>query len=194
MKNITQLFMVLFILILASSAVAQEEQEEMSPEMRAWMEYMTPGWAHEMMSEAVGSWKTETTFWQYPGAAPEKSTGEAKSEMIMGGRYLRSYHTGNAMGMPMEGLSLTAYDNVLKKFKNIWIDNMGTGISMSTGTYDKETQTTEYEGTMVDPVTGKDVKYKALDRKISNDKSVFEMHMEFQGEMFKSMEISFTRK
>ena len=35
------------------------------------------------------------------------------------------------MGMPFNGLSLEGYDNAKKEFTSIWIDNMGTGTSIS---------------------------------------------------------------
>jgi hypothetical protein len=194
MKILAKYFILLFVLTCITTLHAQEEGQEMSPEMQAWMEYMTPGWAHDKMAKSVGEWKTESTFWQYPGAEPEKSEGIAKNEMTLGGRYLTSHHTGTAMGMPFEGMSIMGYDNAIKKFKNVWIDNMGTGISTSIGTYDKENNSITFMGTMVDPVTNSEMTYRAVDKIINDNKYVFEMYMEHEGKEFKSMEIISTRK
>ena len=59
MKYLIKLFMVVFVFTLASSVFAQEEGQEMSPEMKAWVEYKTPGLAHEMMAKSVGEWTAE---------------------------------------------------------------------------------------------------------------------------------------
>ena len=45
------------------------------------------------------------------------------------------------MGMPFQGMSTMAYDNGKKTFMSTWIDNMGTGILETEGTYDAGTKT-----------------------------------------------------
>ena len=55
--------------------------------MKNWMEYMTPGKAHEMLSKADGEWTGEMTMWMAPGAPPTKSITTATNTMVMGGRY-----------------------------------------------------------------------------------------------------------
>src|SRR5437667_4373571 len=52
-----------------------------------------------------------------------------------------------------KGMGLEGYDNVKKKFINSWIDNMGTGIQFSEGTYDPATKTLTYTSEM-EPVPG----------------------------------------
>ncbi len=69
-------------------------QDEMSADQKAWMDYMTPGPMHEMMAKSVGDWKTKNTFWMDPEGEPIVTEGNAKFEMILGGRYLKSTHTG----------------------------------------------------------------------------------------------------
>ena len=109
-----------------------------------------------MMAQHAGEWKAVTTFWMDPSAPPQKMEGTTKNEMIMGGRYLKSTHSGIMMGMPFEGMSLEGYDNAKKEFTIFWIDNLGTGISISTGKYDKETGTITYIGNVYDPMQGKE--------------------------------------
>jgi len=55
------------------------------------------------------------------------------------------------MGMPFEGIGINGYDNLKKKFVSTWIDNMGTMIVMSTGTFDPATKTFTYMGEMDNP-------------------------------------------
>ena len=44
------------------------------------------------------------------------------------------------MDMSFTGMAIEGYDNVKKKFVSSWIDNMGTMILNSEGTYDPAAQ------------------------------------------------------
>ena len=88
-----------------------------------------------------------------PNAKPQESKGTATRKSAMGGRYAVMDVTGK-MQMPGEdgkmkdmqfkGMAIEGYDNVKKKFVSSWIDNMGTGIQFSEGTYDPATKTFTY--------------------------------------------------
>jgi len=170
------------------------QDQDMAAQQKAWNEYMTPGWAHEMMATHVGEWKSVTTFWMDPSAPPQTMEGTANNEMIMGGRYLKSMNSGVMMGMPFEGMSLEGYDNAKKEFTSVWIDNLGTGTSISTGKYDKATNTITYTGNVYDPMQGMDVKIREVVKIIDKDHHKIEMYNQVNGKEFKSMEIEFTRK
>ena len=51
---------------------------------------------------------------------------------------------GKMKDMQFKGMGVEGYDNVKKKFVSSWIDNMGTGIQFSEGTYDPATKTFTY--------------------------------------------------
>src|SRR5205823_13766477 len=84
---------------------------------------------------------------------PQESKSTVTHKTIMGGRYVRMNVSEN-MQMPGEdrkmktvqfkGMGLEGYDNVKKKFVASWIDNMGTGIEFSEGTYDPATKSFTY--------------------------------------------------
>lgn len=118
--------------------------------MKAMMDYGTPGKMHEMLTSWNGTWTSETTFWEYEGAAPNKSTSTVVNSMILGGKYQTSKHTGNMMGMPFEGLGTTGYDNATKQFVSTWMDNWSTGIMSMAGTWDEATKTMTLNGSMPD--------------------------------------------
>ncbi len=168
-------------------------QDEMSADQKAWMDYMTPGPMHEMMAESVGEWKTKTTFWMDPAGEPMVSEGTVKFELIMGGRYMKSNHKGMVMGMPFTGMMLQAYDNATKEFIAIWIDNLGTGMSVSKGTYDESTKTLNSTGTMIDPVSGKESHYRQTVQLIDDNHQVVEMFIMEDGKEFKNMVIELTK-
>jgi hypothetical protein len=82
-------FLIVF-LFLGNTTFSQDDA------MKAWMEYMTPGKVHENLAKGVGEWKSIIKFWMAPGTEPQISEGSAVSEMILGGRYLQSKHSGTS--------------------------------------------------------------------------------------------------
>jgi len=182
-----------FLAVASSNSFAQNEGMNMDEQMKIWMEYMTPGSMHEMMAKHVGTWKMVSRMWMDPNAEPQVSEGTVDAEMILGGRYLKMVAKFPAMGMQTEGWSLEAFDNGKKEFINIWIDNMGTGVAISTGKYDEATKSIIYHGKMYDPVAGKDTDYKSVSRMISDNEMIFEMFSNYDGKEIKMMEINYTR-
>ena len=190
LKSIFALLMFSWLIFTASL----NAQDEMSADQKAWMDYMTPGPMHEMMAKSVGEWKTKNTFWMDPGSEPNVSEGTMSVEMIMGDRYMRSTHKGLVMEMPFTGMNLQAYDNATKEFIAIWIDNLGTGISVSKGTYDEDTKTLNFTGTMIDPMSGKEVHYRQTIQLIDDNHQVFEMFMQEDGKEYKNMVVELTKE
>ena len=186
---LTTLFV--FSLFLAPSIFSQDD--DMAAQQQAWMDYMTPGPMHEMMAKSVGDWSATIKYWMDPSGEPTVTEGTSKVEMILGGRYLKETSNSTVMGMPMDGISITGYDNAAKEFTNIWIDNMGTGITVAKGTYDEATNTITLLGSMIDPMTGKDTKYRETLHLIDNNHHVFEMFTDHDGQEIKTMEVEYTR-
>jgi len=186
------LFTISFSLLIISNVFAQEGGEQ-SPEMQAWIEYMTPGPMHEMMSKTTGEWNVNTKYWMDPAGEPMETEGKATVEMILGGRYMKSTHTGTMMGMPFEGISLQGYDNATGEFTSIWIDNMGTGFSISKGKYDEATNSINFEGSMLDPITKNDLNFRQVVKTIDDNHFMFEMYMNYNGQEFKSMVVDYSR-
>jgi hypothetical protein len=189
-KNSLYTFLTALVLFSFSSLLAQD-QDEM---MKKWMDYMTPGAMHEMMAKTVGEWTFVSKYWMDPSAPPTVSNGKSVNEMILGGRYLKSMNYSDVMGMPMEGLNILAYDKATNEFFSFWIDNMGTGMTMARGKYDEKTKLCSMKGTMVDPMTGKEMEYRQTMKFIDDDNQQMEMYMISDGKEIKSMEITATRK
>lgn len=191
MKKLTLLaFAVSLAVMSISSTYAQTEAE-----MKAWMEYMTPGDVHKMMASWDGEWNGEITMWMAPDTPPSKSTSTCTNKMLLGGRYQSSMHTGSFSGMPFEGISTLAYDNARKTFVSSWIDNMGTGMMVLEGPWDAATKSITFKGTSVDPMTGKEMKVREVFHVIDDKTQKMEMYMSTpDGKEYKSMEILFTRK
>ena len=163
-------------------------------EMKAWQNYMTPGEPHQMLAKASGEWTQEITMWMDPGTAPTKTTTTAIYEMIMGGRYQVSKTTGDMMGMPFEGMSITGYDNSKKLYSTTWIDNFGTGIMLLEGPWDEANKTIDMKGKGLDPTTGKEILMRQVIKFIGNDTQEIAMYDNKNGTEVKMMEIKSTRK
>lgn len=190
MRYLTIIPAVILLFICLTTLSAQDYNSEEA--QKAWQESMTPGEMHAMLAKAAGKWRAKVIMWNDPASEPMVSEGTVESEMIMGGRYLQSKHTGSYMGMPMHGLAIEGYDNVKKKFVNTWVDNFGTGIMVSEGEYDPEKKETVYYGIITNPMGG-EIKTRQVMRMIDDDNSVFEMYMNMNGQEFKSMQVEYTR-
>lgn len=138
------LFITCVCVVIAATAAAHDDgkkkampsQEEM---MKRWQDAMTPGDAHKVLEQFVGSWETESSTWmEGPDKAPSVSKGTAEVKWVLGGRFLQQEMTGEMMGMPMSGIGFSGYDNFKKKYNSFWIDNTATAIYTSEGTINKD--------------------------------------------------------
>jgi hypothetical protein len=183
----------------SSSADSKKEAAMTMPDsataMKNWQNYMTPGEMHKMMASWDGTWTSDVTMWEKEGAAPQKSMGTAVNKMVMGGLYQESMHSGNMMGMPFQGHSITGYDNAKKVFVSSWIDNMGSGIMTMEGPWDAASKSITMKGKAVNPSTGKDCDYTQIMKVVDDNTQTLEMYGPGpDGKNMKMMEITFKRK
>jgi hypothetical protein len=184
-----KLFFVILILgIWSVSLIAQDDG------MKKWMDYMTPGKEHQEMATMDGDWVYTQKMWMDPSAPPTESTGTAKFEMLMGGRYSRMTVKGNVMGMDFTGESIVGFDNAKKVWLSTWIDNFGTGILLMEGKYDEASKKIKYRGIAVDPMTGGEEEMVETIRMIDENTYEMEMFNVKNGEEIKNMELIYTRK
>ncbi|HWC06084.1 MAG TPA: DUF1579 domain-containing protein [Gemmatimonadota bacterium] len=177
----------------AEAAAGHEQDQEM---MAKWAEYATPGEAHERLAKHVGDWDYTMKWWMTPDAEAEESTGTMSASMTMDGRFLVENWEGMAMGQPFKGQGITGYDNFNKEYVSTWIDNMGTGIMASTGTYDPAQDALVTTGTFDDIMTGEKDKTMRGTSKFLDDNT---LHIEMfvpgpDGQEFKTGEIHAVRK
>lgn len=189
MKRIT----VALCTILTVACCAVQAQTE--AEIKAWVDYMTPGDMHKMVASWDGAWEGEVIMWMAPGAPPSKNTATMTNKMALGGRYQLSNYSGSFEGMPFEGMSILCYDNIKKVFESVWIDNMGTGVMHLQGPWDAATKTMTLTGNMLDPMTGKEITMKETFTIIDENTQLMQMYAPAPGGgEFKTMEIKLTRK
>ena len=163
--------------------------------MKNWQAYMTPGDMQKMIASWDGTWSSEMSMSEKPGAPIQKSTGTTVNKMVLGGRYQESVNTSTMMGMPFEGHGTLGFDNIKKVFESTWIDNMGTGVMKMSGPWDAATKSVTLTGKMTDPMSGKEVNYKEVFTVVDDNTQMMAMYAPGEdGKEFKSMEIKFTRK
>ena len=123
-----------------------------------------------------------------------KMKAACTNKMILGGRYQEAKHTGDFQGMPFEGISTLAWDNLLKKFVTTWIDNMGTGMMVMEGKWDQVTKSANFTGKMTDPMAGKEINVRQVLTIVDDNTQELDQYQEKDGKEFKAMHIRLTRK
>jgi hypothetical protein len=179
----------------ASAPAAGAAAPGMDPEMMAkWEAFAKPGAEHKVLEGLVGKWTAHVKMWMDPAAPPMESDGSAEVKSIMGGRYIQEDHKGTAMGAPFEGLGVSGYDNLKKKYVGSWVDNMGTGVMMSEGTYDAAKKTLTCASQCPDPTMTKYVASRMVTTFVDENSHKLEMFgPDKSGKEFRCMEITYTR-
>jgi hypothetical protein len=153
-----------------------------------------PGPEHKLLAATEGTWDAKVKSWFGPGE-PKESTGVLTRKPIMDGLYLEEGFQGEFLGMKFKGRGLLGYDVHKKKYLFAWIDNFGTGLTVSEGTYDPATKTWTYLGEEESPTFGK-MKMRDVLTLVGKDEMQFEMYRTpaKSGKEMKVMEITYTRK
>ncbi len=187
----------LVIATCAAQLIAQESSErgaDSQKVMQKWIEFMTPGAEHELLKYKVGKWTMKVELRTGPDQPATTSEGTSEMKLIMGGRYLMDNTKSNFQGNPFEGLGLTGYDNLKKRFVSVWIDNLGTGFTISSGTYDESTKTYKYTTMSPDVVSGQYKRTRTTEHVVNDDQWVAEMYDTApDGKEFLMMKATYTR-
>ena len=189
----------------ASAAVAPAASAPSEAEMmKQMMELSKMNENHKLLSSLDGTWNYTIKFWMNPdpNAPPQESKGTATRKSIMGGRYVTMDVNGK-MQMPGEngkmkdvqfkGMGVEGYDNVKKKFVASWIDNMGTGIEFSEGTYDPAAKSFTYTSE-IEMMPGMKTQVREVVKIADNNHMSLEWFENQGGQEKKTMEINYTKK
>jgi hypothetical protein len=158
---------------------------------------------HKMLSEMNGNWNYTIKMWMNPdpNAKPQESKGTASRKSIMGGRYFTMDVTGKLQmpgqdgkmkDMQFKGMAVEGYDNVKKKFVSSWIDNMGTGIQYSEGTYDPASKTFTFTSE-IEMMPGMKTPVREVLKMTDKDHMMLEWYENRGGQEKKTMEIAYAR-
>ena len=182
----------------ATTSSTQPSAEEMAK----MMELGKPGENHKLLAGMAGTWNYTVKTWMDPTGKPQESKGTSTRKAIMDGHFFLAEHSGKfqmpgADGkmkeMNFKGMAIEGYDNVKNKFVNTWIDNMGTMIMVSEGTYDATSKTFNYTADC-EMIPGMKVKIREVIKVTDNDHHLFEWYEDRGTGEAKTMEIAYTRK
>jgi hypothetical protein len=180
-----------------AAAPSAADKEQMAKMM---MEMGKPGPEHERLKAYVGDWDADVSFNCPLDNSVQKSKGVMHVKPILGDRYLQMNYEGEMAGpdgktmMPFKGMGVSGFDKGKKKYTNVWLDEMSTGMMITEGTADGNVLT--LEGQCVDPMSGKPMKVKEVITETDSTHHKYELHMTGPGEekMMKVLEIQYTKR
>ena len=155
----------------------------------------TPGKMQQVLAADAGVWKGDSTMWMYPGAEPVSTQVRCIVRVIMDGRYTQSRYIGEIPGMgPYNGLGLSGYDNVAKKFTCTWIDNHSTGMMTGEGKLSKDGKTLTWIYTYNCPINNKPATMRQIETTDGDSKKIEMFGADPKsGKEIKMMSIELTR-
>ena len=184
----------------AATPAGKPDEAEIMAKM---MELAKPGEHHRELAALVGTWNYTAKFSMAPGKPlGDAGRGTAVRTAVMGGRYFVTDVTGKML-MPaadgtmqdteFKGTSVEGYDNVKQKFVSTWIDNMGTSITLSEGTYDPASKSFTYLFEM-EVVPGMKTKARQVVKILDPDHHRMDWYETQGGQEVKTMELDYTRQ
>jgi hypothetical protein len=191
-----------------AAAVAQPAETKVMPtqpsaaDMEKMMELGKPGENHKVLAGMAGNWSYTVKMWMDPTAKPQESKGTATRKAIMDGRFFIAEHSGKFQmpgadgkmkDMTFKGMAIEGYDNVKQKFVVAWIDNTGTMILNSEGTYDAAAKTFTYTA-QCEMMPGMPMRIREVIKVVDNDHHNFEWYEDRGTGEAKTMEINYVRK
>ncbi len=197
--RITHLVITTLCLTLMTPAAIAKDEEAVKPMdhqamMEIYQKLATPGEPHKLLAGLAGSWDTKTKEWMEPGQPPMESTGTVEIKTILDGRFLQEDYTGTMMGQPFNGLSITGYDNLQKRYVTTWMSTSGTGIFVMEGTASADGRTITMTGKHPEPGGGF-MTHRAVWKIVDSNNQTFDMYgAHHGGQEMKMMEIVYTRK
>ena len=149
---------------------------------------------HGLLKKDVGVWEAKGKMF-IPGApAPMEFAGEETNEML-GDLFVITDFRGNFGGMDFRGHGRLGFNPETKKFESTWFDVTNPWAMTGEATYHESTKTLTTETKSKDPATGNDSPGKStMEYKDDDTRVMTAYNVGADGEMVKTMEITYTRK
>ncbi len=151
---------------------------------------------HKILQKEVGTWTAKVTSYMGesgPLEEPDVSEGKEVNRML-GGMWLVSDFRGKLGGLQFEGHSVTGWDSKQEKYVGSWVDSFSPAAAHTLGSYDKETNTMNWEMESMG-MDGNPSKSKMVVVYKDKDQRTMTMYSQVPGmeKMAKVMEIEYTR-
>lgn len=152
--------------------LSAQDKTEMDKKMAEMLKATQPGEQHKHLDVLVGSWDVVVKFKYGPG--PERQ-GKASSEAvwILGGRFVQQEYKSQSGQVTLQ---FVGYDNQKKKFFEVKMDNMDTGLLYTEGTASDDRKIVTNVGERTDPMTGKKSRLRTVTTIIDNDHYLVEWY------------------
>ena len=195
------LWLLCALALLAAPATRSSAQDQPAPApteqeraMAAWDRASAPGPWHAFLAPYAGKWKVAGRVWNDPSGEPSLSRGEAQLDLILGGRFLQEHLRGQSGKLQYEGEGLLGCDNAAGTLTWVWIDSLGTMMSVLTGPAGEPGKPVKLHGQLTDPASGRVIKLRVVLTFVS----AWEFKWEYFGapdgfEEARMMEMTYTR-
>ena len=106
---------------------------------------------HKVLQDFAGEWTVSSTFIPGLGQTPISSTGQAKAEWIIGGRFVQITSTLESGETKSEAQITLGFDTRHKHYTYHGIDSFGTYAVDAAGPFDEASQTFTLSGVIEEP-------------------------------------------
>ncbi len=153
----------------------------------------------QLLTSLAGTWYYELKYWAKEGGEPQISSGTAKNESILGGKYLISKSSLilniGGQNIPYESWEMLGYDVNKKAFTSVRADSMHDGFVTGSGLYNERLNAIQEKGIFKSPLDAKERSYRSV-LYFTNEgayKKEYFIIKELKRE-FKAVEINFERR
>lgn len=118
-----------FGLLLASPAGAQEPAKSQKDPQSAIEPRSAPGVGQKFLEKFAGDWDVAKTFYPRSGE-PVRQRGECKQTMTHGGRFLKSEFVFTSGDAKTTGTGIIGFEPATGLFTSVWVDSRSTRMSL----------------------------------------------------------------
>jgi len=118
------------------------EQEEV---MERMIETATPGLEHAKLADMVGDWDVAVRYRWRAHNTWQTGTGTSKIKSVLDGRYVVEEINLDTGDVPYHGFQIYGFDNIEKRYFQIWMDSLSTWPTATWGDWDAK----DDKGTLV---------------------------------------------
>lgn len=153
----------------------------------------------QLLNSLAGKWYYELSYWNKNDAEAQISTGTAKNEIILGGKYLLSKTNLilnlDGENIPYESWEMIGYDKSKRIFTSVRADSLHDGFVTGAGVYDEKLNVIEEKGVFKDLLDAKERSYRSVlhfEEGRTYKRTFFIAGK--SGKEFKAIEINFERR
>lgn len=147
-----------------------------------------------MMATWQGEWKDTMLYYTEPGTSPDTGYTTTVYKTELDTLYTTAVTRGFIFSRSFEGRNIMGWDNTKKVFQSVWVDNLGSGITMLEGPWNSDNKTITLKGKMLDPASEKETDFEEVITIIDDKHQKFEMwNTDLKGNRRLTMQIFSTK-